>query len=104
MKVFQLINDKGNGVVNQFMISNTNGVFFQSYDTMCAAYSKGRVYLNEDYFGGDFDNGSNTTNKHLYIFLRKYTPYYTKNKKDILNSIQDKTFQFVSETELKSLF
>ena len=55
--ISNLINDKGNKVKNQFVIKATNATFFQSYDTMCAKFQNGVVYLNKDYFGEEYTSG-----------------------------------------------
>ena len=68
MKVEQLINDRGNGAVNQFVISTDNTLTFQSYDSTIAVvdyYAKViAIYPNWDY--------SKTTGKHRNIFFRDY--------------------------------
>lgn len=99
-RVYNLINDKNNVVRNQFLIESKKCVIFQSYSTPCAKYKNNKVYLNKDYFGKDFDGGSNTTNKHLYIFCRDYTPYHIKNKKDVLCEIKNGNFKLVSEKQM----
>lgn len=103
MKVKQLKNDKFNYAANQFVITTNNGVFFQSYETPCAKYANGRVYLNKNYFGEEFTGGSKTTNKHLYIWLHEYANYYRSecNTKDIRKAIKDGHIIMVAEEELE---
>lgn len=45
MKVENIINDKYNRAVNQFVITTERGIYFQSYDSMICKYHNGRVYL-----------------------------------------------------------
>lgn len=73
MLVTNLINSKGNPVVNQFVIYNDNAIVFQSYSTEIA-----RIYpenfiieLNKNCI-----NYSQTTSKHLYIFLNQFLHDY----------------------------
>ncbi len=62
MKVEQFYNK------NQFVIKGNNGeIFFQSYDSMIARIDeKQKLTLGSDW------NYSNTTRKHLYLFLSDY--------------------------------
>lgn len=62
--VSQLINDNGNPAANQFVINTPNAVYFQSYDSVVCKVKGGQVTLS------DYWDYSNTTRKHLYIFLR----------------------------------
>lgn len=100
-RVWNLVNDQNNAVSNQFLIESKNCIIFQSYSTPCAKYKDRKVYLNKDYFGKDFDCGSKTTNKHLYIFLRDNTPYFIKNKKELLLEIKQGNIKLVSEKYIR---
>lgn len=53
---------------NQFVIETEKDLYFQSYDSVCARYNKDNnfLYLNKDW---DY---SNTTRKHLYIFITEW--------------------------------
>ena len=62
--VRQLINNNGNPAANQFVINTSNAVYFQSYDSVVCKVKGGQITLSDHW---DF---SNTTRKHLYIFLR----------------------------------
>lgn len=103
MKVENLTNDKYNKAVNQFVITTANAVYFQSYDTPCAKYANGRVFLNRNYFGENFSGGSKTTNKHLYIWLHDYAHfgYNQCYAKEIRKLIKDNEITLVSEEELE---
>ena len=62
-KVSNIINNNGNAAANQFEIRTPNATYFQSYNSVVAKVKNGNVIVSEywDY--------SNTTRKHLYIFL-----------------------------------
>lgn len=100
MRIEQLVNDRNNYAANQFVIIGTTATFFQSYKTVCAKYQHGRLLLNRNYFGENFNGGSATTNKHLYIFMRDYTRFNVWGKKDVLDLIKQNAIAFTSETEL----
>jgi len=80
MKIQQLENK------NQFVIDNESEVFFQSYNSLIARYDRKKqtLQLSEDW------NYSNTTRKHLYLFIRNYTKYDYKSKKEIEQAILNK--------------
>lgn len=62
----QLINSNGNPAANQFVVATANGTYFQSYNSVVAKIdNRGNLILSTDW---DY---SNTTRKHLYIFLRR---------------------------------
>ena len=96
VSISQLINDKGNPSINQFVIVGEQGVYFQSYDSVIAQknYSDGKIYLSPSW---DF---SKTTLKHLYIFLRDYTRFSINNKKDVEYNIHNGNFVEVKGIEL----
>ena len=82
--VRNLINDRGNYVANQFVIKTTNGTYFQSYNSVVAKVdNKGNLFLSQDW---DY---SNTTRKHLYIFLRNYGFHDYCTAKDMRKAIKD---------------
>lgn len=68
MKVEQMINDRGNGAVNQFVLTVGNTIAFQSYDSMIATVDRDAkivtIFPMWDY--------SKTTGKHRNIFFRDY--------------------------------
>lgn len=93
MKIYQLINDKGNPARNQFVVEKDGKTFFQSYNTMIAEVNKDKVTLSKDW------HYSNTTLKHLYIFLRQESfPIYGKN--DALKAIKSGEFEVVDEIKI----
>ena len=85
MKVKQLENK------NQFVIESDEVVCFQSYDSLVAIYEKKSHLLT---LGRNWDY-SNTTKKHLYIFINKYCYLpqidneleYSNNKTKTINKL-----------------
>lgn len=67
-RVEQMINDRGNGAVNQFVIYADNKIIFQSYDSIIATVDKTEKTVT---LGMDWDY-SKTTGKHRNIFFRDY--------------------------------
>ena len=67
-RVEQMINDRGNGAVNQFVLHVGNKLIFQSYDSIIATVDKTEktVVLGRDW------NYSRTTGKHRNIFFSDY--------------------------------
>ena len=53
---------------NQFIMNDEKKIVFQSYDSIIAEIDK---KTGELFFGNDW-NYSNTTRKHLYLFLSDY--------------------------------
>lgn len=86
--VENLVNDKGNRTANQFIIRNDEGLFFKSYESMiCKVGKNGRVILGRDW---DY---SNTTRKYLYTFLRDYTRFQVRSRKELLKLLSDKAIE-----------
>ena len=71
MKIRNLINRNGNPAANQFVIEDNNDVYFQSYQSIVAKISSGKLYLS---YYWDY---SKTTLKHLRIFLEDYGYTYS---------------------------
>ena len=67
-RVEQMINDRGNGAMNQFVIYADNKIIFQSYDSIIATVDKTEKTVT---LGVDWDY-SKTTGKHRNIFFRDY--------------------------------
>lgn len=67
-RVEQMINDRGNGAVNQFIIYADGKIIFQSYDSIIAVVNKMDKTIE---LGADWDY-SVTTGKHRNIFFRDY--------------------------------
>lgn len=82
--VRQLINDNGNPAANQFVIKTKKATYFQSYDSVVCKLDGINIVLSTDW---DY---SNTTRKHLYMFLRKYGYYNLSSAKDMRKAIKDK--------------
>ena len=83
--ISNLINDNGNAAANQFIIKTSKATYFQSYQSVVAKIDKkGNLILSENW---DY---SNTTRKHLYIFLRMYGYDYLCSAKDMRKAIKDK--------------
>ena len=70
--VSNLINDRGNAIKNQFIITEGNTIAFQSYSSRICEIVKpcGMGFDALVRFGRDWDY-SQTTAKHLYSFLRQ---------------------------------
>lgn len=64
MRITNLINNKGNAVKNQFVITEDNRETFQSYESKIAIIENGQVTLDPYYW--DY---SVTTLRHLKNFL-----------------------------------
>tara|TARA_R100000700_G_C3067855_1_gene79486 strand:+ start:199 stop:462 length:264 start_codon:yes stop_codon:yes gene_type:complete len=64
MKVENMTSSQGNKVANQFLITDNGNEYFQSYRSMIAKKSQGKIYLDEYYW--DY---SVTTGKYRNIFL-----------------------------------
>ena len=66
--VEQMINDRGNGAMNQFVIRDGDIIMFQSYRSLIAIVNRA---TKEVVVGSDYDY-SITTGKHRNIFFRDY--------------------------------
>jgi hypothetical protein len=67
-RVEQMINDRGNGAMNQFVIYADSKVIFQSYNSIIAVVDRANKSIE---LGSDWDY-SVTTSKHRNIFFRDY--------------------------------
>ena len=85
-KVEQMINDRGNGAMNQFVIYADEKVIFQSYNSIIAVVDKVNKTIE---LGEDWDY-SVTTGKHRNIFFRDYV-YLPDlaSKKGIQNALKN---------------
>lgn len=81
--VRQLINNNGNAAANQFVITANGATYFQSYQSVVAKIQNGNVYVSTNW---DF---SNTTRKHLYIFLAQNGHSHLCSAKDMRKAIKD---------------
>ena len=82
--VQQLINDNGNPAANQFIIKTKKAVYFQSYDSVVCKLDGINIVLSTNW------EYSNTTRKHLYIFLRQNGYYNLSSAKDMRKAIKNK--------------
>lgn len=74
MKISNMLSANGKKIANQFIVENDTGdSFFQSYDTIIAKMSSGKVYLDENKW-----NYSTTTGKYRNLFLNE-----TKNQTEL---------------------
>tara|TARA_B100001093_G_C26247460_1_gene767107 strand:+ start:326 stop:589 length:264 start_codon:yes stop_codon:yes gene_type:complete len=64
MKVKNMTSTRGNKIANQFLITDNGEEYFQSYKSMIAKKSEGKIYLDEYYW--DY---SVTTGKYRNQFL-----------------------------------
>jgi hypothetical protein len=81
--VRQLINDNGNYAANQFVIKTKKATYFQSYDSVICKLDGINVVLSLDW---DY---SNTTRKHLYMFLRQNGYYNLSSAKEVRKAIAE---------------
>jgi hypothetical protein len=77
IKVSNMQSSRGNNIPNQFIITAKDGIYFQSYKSIIAFKSKGKIYL--DNYCWDY---SKTTGKYRNIFLNE-------TKKDTENKIKN---------------
>lgn len=69
-KVSNMVNNRGNIIPNQFIITTDNGQYFQSYDSIIVFRDKeNNITLDENYW--DY---SVTTGKYRNIFLNESKP------------------------------
>ncbi len=87
MKVRNLEGYKGNNVVNQFVITDGDNVYFQSYSSLIAKKENGKITL-----GCDWDY-SRTTMKYLSKWLYDYCGI-DMNKRDIEKAIKSGKFNY----------
>ena len=87
--IANLINDRGNAVRNQFIITEGNTTVFQSYDSRVCEIVKpcGMGFDVLVRFGCDW-NYSQTTAKHLYSFLRQNDLEILASKQAIEEAIE----------------
>lgn len=81
--VRQLINDNGNPAANQFIIKTKKATYFQSYDSVVCKLDGVNIVLSTNW---DY---SNTTRKHLYMFMRKNGYYNLSSAKEVRKAISE---------------
>tara|TARA_R100001530_G_scaffold62308_1_gene44855 strand:- start:359 stop:622 length:264 start_codon:yes stop_codon:yes gene_type:complete len=64
MKVKNMTSNKGNKIKNQFIITDKNNRYFQSYDSIIVKETENKTFLDSFYW--DY---STTTGKYRNIFL-----------------------------------
>ena len=94
MKVTNMTSNKGNKIANQFIITNDNEEYFQSYKSMIAKkvtnhffnyeQKEEKIYLDEKYW--DY---SVTTGKYRNIFLNETKKETEKKIKDGIYILTD---------------
>ena len=82
--VHQLINDNGNPAANQFIIKTKKAIYFQSYNSVVCKLDGINIVLSSNW---DY---SNTTRKHLYMFLRQNGYYNLSSAKEVRKAIENK--------------
>ena len=86
VSVEQMINDRGNGAMNQFVIYDGDLIMFQSYNSLIAVVNR---MSKEIILGSDWDY-SVTTGKHRNIFFRDYVNLpYLATKKGLENALKN---------------
>lgn len=81
--VQQLINDNGNPAANQFIIKTKKATYFQSYDSVVCKLDGVNIVLSTNW---DY---SNTTRKHLYMFMRQNGYYSLSSAKEVRKAISE---------------
>ena len=81
--VQQLINDNGNPAANQFIIKTKKATYFQSYDSVVCKLDGVNIVLSTNW---DY---SNTTRKHLYMFMRQNGYYNLSSAKEVRKGISE---------------
>jgi hypothetical protein len=69
---------------NAHVLIKDNTKYLFSYETCIAQWGGGVLFIVKDW-----DSYSNSTNKHLYQFIRDYTCYGVYNKRDLLRLINN---------------
>ena len=81
-----MINDRGNGAMNQFVIYADSKIIFQSYNSIIAVVDRANKSIE---LGSDWDY-SVTTDKHRNIFFRDYANIPDlASKKDVLDALKN---------------
>lgn len=83
-KVEQLTNDENRGITNQIVLKTDDAIYFQSYDSIVAKYSKDNILT----LGCNWDY-SRTTMKHLNRFIREYTRKNIQGASEIRKAIDN---------------
>lgn len=72
--------------LNQYIIRCGTKIYFQSYDTIICYIDiiNDKLYLN-----GNMWDCSNTTRKHFYLWLGKFTKYWVHSNKEFKKLIKN---------------
>ena len=81
--ISNLINNNGNAAANQFVIKTKKATYFQSYNSVVCKLDGINIVLSTNW------EYSNTTRKHLYIFLRQNGYYNLSSAKEVRKAIKD---------------
>ena len=79
------------------LTKDSNIYYLFSYELCLAQYNRGS---NNLFIREDWATYSNTTNKHLYQFIRDYTCYGVYNKKDLMRLINDPKVNVIAVGEI----
>lgn len=82
IKVENMVSDKGNSVINQFIIRMRNHKYFQSYKTIICVIDSFPYENDVITLDRNWKNYSNTTHKYLYRFLNM-------NKSAIIKAVKN---------------
>ena len=80
MKLIELMN-------NAHVLIKDNTKYLFSYENCIAQWWNGVLFIVKNWEG--YYCSSNSTNKHLYQFIREYTCYDVYNKRDLLQLINN---------------
>ena len=85
IKVENMINDRGNKIANQFILTDESKKVFQSYKTSICEWDFNTKTL---VLNGDWWDYSNTTRKYFKKFINEETSLTYESKKQFLKEIE----------------
>ena len=88
MKISNLVNERGNRVVNQFEIVNGNTVAFQSYNSIVCEIRPASMGFEKVVVLGKNWDFSRTTTKHLGNFLKQNNLEFLAGAKNIREALE----------------
>lgn len=99
LKVENMLSKYSENVPNQFIIKTSNGLFFQSYETIIAFIPNDgeTCRISKDW------NFSNTTRRYLCSFLSDnyHKLWRVESKKEIVKAIKDGFLEVVEEVKFE---